>query len=841
MQGKIKYLVMFILMCMICICNKNVVQGYTGTGSKSNPYIVTKETEIREILTTKGGTNWKYIAVNNNITIRKSIVIPSGMFRIYAKGAGRTIKRSGDVTDAVNNGETPKFCFLVNGSSNVVFGYKDGSGQILRLGGNKSYFTGKKKSSGFVYVGSKAEVTIDKNTLLTNVRNNKNDEGGTAIFSIGNLIINGEISNCEGSDGGAIGSKGGSVSINSTAYIHDCSSKTEGGGIFAINNCKIEMTGGTVSNCTSQEEGGGVFVAGASQCKLSSGSITKNSAGSSGGGIFSGMGATITVGKTDGTGPVISYNSAGTYGGGIRCNGGSDYRKGGTSYFYGGYISNNIARQNVGGISCGEKGNIYESKIYIKNMHILSNSGKERIGGMRIPKSAAGTSTKEIYMINCAFEKNTTVGDSGGLLAESSVIISNSTFTGNYGKKNGGGIYINGGSLQLNSSYVRSNFSDGKGAGVYVAGAFQIRDSSYVEYNNEVYLTKGTYIDVIGKLSKTSGLVAKINSQVNANGTKLVRVGYNGGTASGELYYSDGKKSQKYDCISMSKTQLLRPSDNVNGYEKYWIIISEKYKIQYHKNTKENVENMPDAQDKYWNENITLSKNKVARNGYELEEKKHWNSKADGSGKVYTPGEVFNENANMTLYGIWKKIAIKEIYINTIDRYYVINQNIVLDKKELLKKVTMDDDLHTGNEYELRVTEIKEVNHSVIAKGTNLITENYMNTNQVKQYILKIEARDEISQVKTSASMYVYVLNKDLSNGQVRFISYEYLNTLDGTSKWNKILKNKLITSLSRKENGVYSINISRENIKQIKKEIKDNDYKMNQELNQNIVGKLEI
>lgn len=841
MQGKIKYFVMSVLVCMICIGYGQVVQGHTGSGSASSPYIVTNEADIREVLTTKGTDSWKYVAVNSDITLKKSIVISKGKFRIYAKGSERRLMRSDTSSDPINSNGNPKFCIVVKGNADVVFGYKEGSSHVLRLGGNKGNFTGNKKSSGFVYVGSNASVTIDKNTLLTNVKNNKNNEGGTAIFSMGNLIINGEISNCEGTDGGAIGLKDGKLLINNTAYIHNCSSATEGGGVFGIINCNIEMAGGTISNCSAQEEGGGIFVGGESVCKISAGTISNNSSNLSGGGIFTGMGAAITVGKTDGTGPLISNNKAATYGGGIRCNGGTNSNKGGISLFYGGTISGNYAGKSGGGISCGPKGNKFTSKIYLKSMQIINNSSKEGIGGGHIPAGTEGVGSSDIFITNCAFRNNKTEGYCGGLMTDGVVVATNCTFTGNESKKYGGAIFINSGILQLSSSDIRSNTSSTMGSGVYAAGILRMRDTSYVDENNEVYLTRGVYIEVIGKLSKTSGLIAKINSEVNTNGTKLVRASYSGSTATGELYYSDAKKSERYRCISMSNKQLLRPSEKVNGYENVWIIISEKYSIQYQKNTTDKVENMPDSQDKYWNEDITLSKNQITRGGYVLEEKKHWNSKADGSGKVYAPGTYYRNNSNLVLYGIWKRVGIKEIYINTVDRYYALNQKIVLDKKEVLKKVTTDDDLHTGKKYELKVTGIDKINHSNFAKGDNIATEEYMNTSEVTQYIITVEAEDGESKVKTSANMYVYVLSADLSNGQVRFISYEYMNTLDNTSKWNKGLRYELITSLREEEKSVYKINISKVEINEIKDDIKKNNYKINNQMNKNVVGKLEI
>lgn len=838
MQGKIKYLFVLVSLCIMCFVNKSDVQGYTGKGTKDNPYVITKETELREILTTKISSKWKYIEVNSKIFIRKTITINSGKFRLYAKGTGRTLMRSGDISDPVNSQAAPKYCIIVNGNANVVFGYEGSKNQLI-LNGNKASFSGNKKSSGFVYVGENANVTIDKRAVLTNVKNNKSEKGGTAVFSVGSLTVHGEISNCEGTDGGAIGIKKGKLYIQKSANIHNCISATEGGGIFGIEGCDIEMNGGTIQNCVSKEEGGGIFVSGKSKCRIVSGNIIDNKAGLTGGGVFSGGGAAIAIGKEDGTGPQIIKNYAETIGGGIRCNGGSGSNSGGTSYFYGGYISNNIAGKNTGGLSCGPASSGSASKIYVRNMHIENNSGKEGIGGIRIPASAVGVSTNEVYITDCEIQGNKTDKNSGGLQVDGSVIVINSSIRENYSKKNGGGIYINNGTLQMNSGMVTGNQSGQNGHGVYVAGSFKLKEKAYVETNNEVYLTKGTYIDVIGKLYRAAGLIAKINSQIKENGTRLVRANYSGGNGHGELYYADGKNSERYQCTSIAEPQLLRPSNDVNGFEKNWIIISERYKIHYDKNTGDIVKNVPKDQEKYWNENINLSQNSVTREGYILENEKHWNTKSQGDGTVYSSGEIYRVNRNITLYAIWKRIAIKEIYINTVSRYYAINQRIVLNSEELLKKVTTDDDLHTGKTYKLQITRIDRIDNVNIAKGNDITTEDYMSTDMVNEYILTVEAKDDVSGVKASARMYVYILNRDLSNGQIRFISYNFFRTLDISSKWNKRLKNKLLTSLRKKNNSIYNVYISRENILDIKNNIKDNNYNISHEMNKSVVGKL--
>ena len=373
-------------------------------------------------------------------------------------------------------------------------------------------------------------------------------------------------------------------------------------------------------------------------------------------------------------------------------------------------------------------------------------------------------------------------------------------------------------------------------------GEFKIGGSTFSGKSNEVYLTKGTYIDVVNKLSKTSGLVSLINSEVNNNGTRLIKASYTGGTGKGELLRSNG--SEKYSCNSIRKSQFLRSSEKVSDYGNQWIIISEKYTISYDKNTLEQVVNLPEDTIKYWGEDAYISSNIISRKGYILVDKKHWNISSDGNGKQYIKGEKVTENKNINLYAIWEKIKISKLYIWAVDRYFIVNQHILLDKKELLKKVTVKDDLNTGAKYNVSIVSISDMEeNSIVAKGSDLQSEKYINTKNKKVYKLELKTVDEETKVERTATMYVYISDVDLVNNQVRFISYEYLKTLDITSKWNRRLKNNLLESLrkSNDKKGIYTIDISKEDIKEIKENVKNNGYVIDKKSNEGVIARVSI
>ena len=840
MQGRMKTRAFVLMIGIILLCGTKSVSAYTGSGTKSNPYVVTAESGLREILTSKGSNNWVYVGIDNDITIKKNIYVKSGKFRLFAKSRSRYIKRSGSVTDNINSGEYPNYCINMVGNANIEFGCDAMGTNILKLGGNKSKFVDNEKSAGWLYMASGTKAVLDKDCLMTNVLNNKSEQGGSAICSYGSLTINGGITNCEGSDGGAIGIQKGKLTINSGAYIRNCVSKTEGGAVFAHKNSSVIINGGEISGCISQEEGGGLFVS-ESTCVIKDGVIKDNYAGTSGGGIFSGFGTTLTIGSK-GKGPTISGNRAMTIGGGLRCNGGQGDNAGGITYLYGGTITNNYAAENSGGVSCGKSSINCKSKIALKNITISNNCSIAGSGGIRFPKTAMGTGGSEIEMSECRIYGNETKANGAGIMCYCSLKVINSSIKNNYAVGNGGGIYINNGIVNVQNSTVENNRADKKGSGVYVDGEFKIGGSTFSGESNEVYLTKGTYIDVVNQLSKTSGLVSLINSEVNNNGTRLIKASYTGGTGKGELLRSNG--SEKYSCNSIRKSQFLRSSEKVSDYGNQWIIISEKYTISYDKNTLEQVANLPEDTIKYWGEDAYISSNIISRKGYILVDKKHWNISSDGNGKQYIKGEKVTENKNINLYAIWEKIKISKLYIWTVDRYFIVNQHILLDKKELLKKVTVKDDLNTGAKYNVSIVSISDVEeNSIVAKGSDLQSEKYINTENKKVYKLEIKTVDEETKVEKTATMYVYISDVDLVNNQVRFISYEYLKTLDITSKWNRRLKNNLLESLrkSNDKKGIYTIDISKEDIKEIKENVKNNGYVIDKKSNESVIARVSI
>ena len=561
----------------------------------------------------------------------------------------------------------------------------------------------------------------------------------------------------------------------------------------------------------------------------------------------------------------------------------------------------------------------------MSDMTVSNNTCTESGGGIWTPNNIQGTGTEYAIIQNSRITSNTCHKYGGGISVHGKVYVSNCSIEHNFTGDRGAGIHI---TEEGTLKYDMGTISDNKtldsitGTGIYVNGQLKINESARIAENNVVYLPKGKYIEVTGELYKNYSSIAKIESEDKSNGTKLVYINYENGTGEKELYYKgtssdeyEGKKVQKkYSCVGISSQQLLRTGENVSGIGKNWIIISEKYLIKYDSNTTDEVKNMPSDQVKFWNENIKLSSEGPEREKYIIDTKKHWNYSKDGRGTRISAGAYFYANESRVLYAQWKKRPPKEIYINAKDRYYFKGQGIVINREELLKKVTVTDDVDNGNEYYVRIIEITRTSdnlvnndssddkndsnsnnndstndkndsssnksdsvsnksdsssnksdstdnksdsknnnssnksdsgskgddkdNNLLATGSNLVPEKYINTSKVSVYKIKIYTETETASVNATATFKIYVLDNETAIGSVRFISSKYLYTLSDTSKWNKKRNENLNTRLTnalKDSNPMLKVAYTSDEIEQIRKTVKGKGYRITNSLNKNI------
>lgn len=83
------------------------------------------------------------------------------------------------------------------------------------------------------------------------------------------------------------------------------------------------------------------------------------------------------------------------------------------------------------------------------------------------------------------------------------------------------------------------------------------------------------------------------------------------------------------------------------------------YRVYYNANTTEIVENMPEDQAKLEGIDLKLAEVKPTTGGLELKE---WNTKPDGSGTAYQPGDIYNIDEDVTLYAQWQEAQYEVKY-----------------------------------------------------------------------------------------------------------------------------------------------------------------------------------
>lgn len=512
-----------------------------------------------------------------------------------------------------------------------------------------------------------------KSTAGVVLKSNQADAGGAVCLNNGS---NGAIQDCSiygnHSTGNGAGiclsngsyKKGAALEIKTGAVIHGNESKGYGGGIYCADSVKGSLSGGSMYD-NSAVYGAGVYHE--AEFRVTGGTVRNNHSGNSGGGIYA-------KGKLSMTGGEISSNTAITYGGGaiLKSAGGS---------LSGGSIKNNTASVNGGGLQI-------DGAVSFSNVLISSNSASGNGGGISV--SSAGT---------CNFNSGNVSGNTakmsgGGIYLDGACKANGSNFTGNQSYGDGRAVYIASGTFttfQANKAVnIQGNSASGNGSGIYNRNTAILNNNAHIlnnqckngtqrgifhggslfsiegntEIQQEIYLAKDRFITASNRyFSNGSSLTARISMDAAniRNGYAAVKGNISN---SADSHYKTGEallNNQSADGRFMyaGSGYVMRPGNlkkSTSGCVPYSIVLSQAYQIKYDKNSKEEVRNMPTAADKYWEEDIRLSDlTPSGKSGLFLA----WNTKADGTGDGYQPGNVYAANADATLFALWPHYRVE--------------------------------------------------------------------------------------------------------------------------------------------------------------------------------------
>ncbi|MEH1818505.1 MAG: right-handed parallel beta-helix repeat-containing protein [Nostoc sp.] len=338
---------------------------------------------------------------------------------------------------------------------------------LIIVGTNPSKLTIKDDSADRVFDITSGVTSAINGLTITNTYNSYNGTPGgggisnEGVLTLNNSVITGNIvyHNARDLDGNTIGAGGGiynagSLTVNYSTISNNSATdvfyeSSYGGGIYSTGSLTVKCS--NITGNTSGYEGGGIFSEQSLKTGINSNSIfvnystiTNNSAAESGGGIFS-VGGTVNY-------STINNNSARGAGGGI-------YLLEGTMSHS--TISGNFAPIGGGIFSVG--GTVSYSTISDNSVY----SDSDGIGGGIF--SVGGTVSYSTISGNFA-------GNGGGIYAESNVIISHSTISGNSAHFGGGGIYAES-NVIISHSTISGNQAH-FGGGIYNNGILTVGNST---------------------------------------------------------------------------------------------------------------------------------------------------------------------------------------------------------------------------------------------------------------------------------------------------------------------------------------------------------------------------
>ena len=322
---------------------------------------------------------------------------------------------------------------------------------------------------------------------------------------------------------------------------------------------------------------------------------------------------------------------------------------------YAGWFSTGLCNSNV---SLSVNGCDYENGVHgIATM----SKGKTTISGTTV----AGNHAQESNSNQCGQK-----GNGGGIFIDGGIVIWNSgtirdnqadqggavylkngefhlkdgMLYGNHAERQGGGVLNQNGILCQEGGRISANTGE-RGAGVYQNGVFQMSGAALVEEGNDVYLPSEKYIEVTGSLQ--SVLTARVTPDQYKNGRMTVKMSY--GNRLGSTVWN-------HFCLTPQGGYCLRPGDyqdRRSGTLKEAVVVSSKYTIQYDKNTKAQVENMPESSVKYWYEKARVSEQVPEWMDVPF---LGWNENPSVKEGQYQAGEDLpaEKNQDLILYAVWE-------------------------------------------------------------------------------------------------------------------------------------------------------------------------------------------
>ena len=432
--------------------------------------------------------------------------------------------------------------FMVSGAEAVDFvdvdlenAYGDGAAVMIAGSSAVSYTGGSVSNSvaplvgGGIWVSDTASLVVDGTSFTGNrARGAASNQGGGAIYTDGGPVT---VSNATFTDNRAIGTSG------------------SGGGILNPNGATLTVTSSTFSTNRAQRAGGGIETVGGTTTVTGT-DFTGNNAGANpgnGGAIHGGGAAVVNI--TDGIAQMNRANEGGAFwisgagtmtidGTNIRGNfangpdaqqgGGGLYIDGGTATVTGATFFDNRA---AGASGSGGAIFVYEGSLTVTGMTTFEQNRSNRAGGaIEITTGTAG-GVSVVTITGSDFTFNQTgnaPGNGGGIHTTTGDItlnVTGGTFSRNIAESEGGGIWINPGTVatidgtDFDANSARGAAADNGGGALFNnGGVFDVSGGLYSDNLAFGASGSGGAVLAVGGASTFSGSTFTGNAANRAGG-----------------------------------------------------------------------------------------------------------------------------------------------------------------------------------------------------------------------------------------------------------------------------------------------------------------------------------
>ncbi|MDR1142922.1 MAG: hypothetical protein LBK77_01730 [Spirochaetaceae bacterium] len=339
--------------------------------------------------------------------------------------------------------------------------YRKGKRVISVLGNSRIRFADIEISRGItenygggLLVAGGASVIMESGVIRSNA---STWGGGVFVIDYGSFILRG------GSISGNTASIGGGAAFLRGICLMDEGDITgnagvHGGGLWAGYGSAAVFTGGEIAGNEASDYGGGIVVYEAS-LTLAGNSLVRNNKAPRGGGLFilhkgflPGQGVTMNGG-------VIEDNETGAYNGGGSYNGGGGLYSDGVFAMHGGVIRRNRA---LGDYYAGYGGGIFIGRgksFFFSGGSIEENYAEQDGGGIYADEKSEMLAVKRTY--TAGIVKNRAAFGGGIYIRRALLILQEGSIAENRAGYAGGGVYVDGGTLEMRGGEISGNVVEG--------------------------------------------------------------------------------------------------------------------------------------------------------------------------------------------------------------------------------------------------------------------------------------------------------------------------------------------------------------------------------------------